>query len=216
MPHAPRADAPIVVFDFDGTIADSLDLAIQQYNRVAPFLRTKRVARGDLARLRKLDAKAAMRESGVSLWKVPLLVSAIRISMRDHVDSVEPCVGIVAAVRELHAAGVRCSILSTNSTRNIERFLDRHDLRVFEHVVGSASMFGKAREIRKLAARAGYDPARIRYVGDEVRDLQAARAAGVRSIAVSWGYADRDALAKHAPTHVIDRPEELLPIIRGS
>lgn len=216
MPHDPRTSAPILVFDFDGTIADSLDLAIEQYNRVAPFLRTKRVARGELARLRRLDAKTAMRESGVSLWKVPLLVSAIRLSMRSHVDSVEPCAGIVDAIRGLRREGVRCSILSTNSTRNIERFLDRHDLRVFEHVVGSASMFGKAREIGRLADRAGYDRDRILYVGDEVRDLQAARAAGVRSIAVSWGYADRDALSRHQPGHVIDRPDELLAIAAGS
>jgi phosphoglycolate phosphatase-like HAD superfamily hydrolase len=52
------------------------------------------------------------------------------------------------------------------------------------------------------------------YVGDEVRDIVAARKAGVDVAAVSWGYNTREVLAKHEPDYLIERPE-LLPTLLG-
>jgi phosphoglycolate phosphatase len=51
------------------------------------------------------------------------------------------------------------------------------------------------------------------YIGDEVRDIAAAAHAGIRSIAVSWGYSDRETLAAERPDHLVDAPEELVRII---
>lgn len=207
------APTPVAIFDFDGTLADSLDLALDAYNRVAPRLRAKPIDRADLPRLRALPPREAMAEYDVSPWKLPLLVAGVRSAMRAHVDRLEPFAGVGEALRALVRAGCRCSVLSTNSTENITRFLARHDLARFEHVAGGVGMFGKARALDRLMRRAGYERARVFYVGDEARDVEAASAAGVRSVAVSWGYAGRDALAACAPTHLVDRPEDLVGLL---
>jgi phosphoglycolate phosphatase len=205
--------AATAIFDFDGTIADSMELALSEYNRLAPRFRIKAVDRSDLARLRTMKARAAMREHGVSFWKLPFLVSSMRVAMHEQVDSLRPIEGVAEVLRALTASGCRCSIVSTNSSASIARFLHQHRLELFDHVVGGSSVFGKARALKRLIRRARLDASGVYYIGDEARDVDAAAAAGVRSIAVSWGYADRGALVCHTPTHIIDRPEELLRLL---
>jgi phosphoglycolate phosphatase-like HAD superfamily hydrolase len=205
--------APMAIFDFDGTIADSLDLAIAEYNRLAPRFRVRPLSTEALPRLRAMKAQAVMKEYGVSYWKLPFLVRSMRAAMREHAGALRPFPDIISTLRALAGQGCRCSILSTNSNENIGRFLARNELTLFEHIAGGSSMFGKERALKKLIQRARLDASAVYYIGDEVRDVTAANAAGVRSIAVSWGYAAREALVAHAPDHVVDQPAQLISLL---
>lgn len=203
----------VVLFDFDGTLVDSLDVTIAAYNRIAPRYRLKPILREELPRIRKLSARAAMQEHRVTFWKLPWIMRSMRSALHEHIDTLEPFAGIPSTLRALATRSHRLGILSSNSTRNIRRFLVQNDLELFEHVEGGSSMLGKARLLRKLMARHSLDPQGVLYVGDEARDIEAAHAAGVQSVAVSWGYADRAALAARTPTHLVDRPEDLLSLL---
>lgn len=203
----------VAIFDFDGTLADSLDVVIDEYNRLAPRYRVKPIDRADLPRLRALRGPAALREHQVSLWKLPFLVRSMRSALHTRAAELRPFAGIPDALHALEQAGCRCSVLSTNSASNIQRFMRANQLNMFEHVAGGASMFGKAGALKKLMKRAKLEPARVHYVGDEIRDVAAAKAAGVRSIAVSWGYAKRDALAALKPDHIVDTPQQLVELL---
>lgn len=202
----PRRSA---VFDFDGTLADSLEQVVIVYNEVARDLGIPAVSPDDLARLRgmtPLEAVAAMR---VPAWKLPLLATRVRRGLRDRLHLVHPFPGLDAGLRRLREAGVRCFVLSTNSTENIRAFLAREGMYHFDAVAGGASVFGKARHIAKLVERERLDPRAVLYVGDEVRDVDAARGAGVRAVSVSWGYAAREALAAQGPDLIVDHPDAL-------
>jgi phosphoglycolate phosphatase len=208
-----RLVTPIAVFDFDGTLANSLDVVIDEYNRLAPLLRVKPIDRAELPRLRALGGHAVLREHRVSLWKLPLLAHVMRKAFQRRVAEVELFAGVADALHALQRAGCSCSILSTNSSENIQRFLSANGLGMFSHVAGGASMFGKARALERLMRKAKLEKARVYYVGDEVRDLVAAQRAGVRSIAVSWGYAQREALVARDPDHVVDTPAQLVELL---
>lgn len=203
----------VVFFDFDGTIADSLDVTIDTYNKIAPRYRLKPIVREELPRLRTLGARAAMQEHNVTFWKLPLIMGSMRRALSAHVDALEPFAGVPQMLRELSRVPHRLGILSSNSTRNIERFLAQKDLRVFDYVQGGSSMLGKARLLRKLIGAHRLEARDVLYVGDEVRDIEAAHAAGLVSVAVSWGYADRGALERAKPTHLVDEPEQLLSLV---
>ncbi|HEX6242609.1 MAG TPA: HAD hydrolase-like protein [Polyangiales bacterium] len=207
------AARPIVIFDFDGTLADSLQLVIQEYNRLAPRYRVKRVDVAELPRLRAMKPSAILREHNITFWKLPIMVSHMRLVMHGHADALQPFAGIAEVLRGLASAGVRCNVLSTNSSKNIGRFLRRHGLEVFDQIEGSVSMSGKARALRKLIERQGWPANQIVYVGDEIRDIEAAHAAGVRALAVSWGYADPKALQAHRPWQTAEHPGQLLSLL---
>lgn len=205
----------MAIFDFDGTIVDSLEQVVSAYNQVAPLLRVHPVDRADLPRLRTLDARSALREQHIALWKLPLVVRAVRLALRARADALEPFAGMVPLLRALPAAGCACAIVSTNAPRIIARFLARHALTQVAPVIGNVRMFGKAGALRRLLRGERLDPAQAYYVGDEVRDVRAAARAGIASVAVSWGYADRSALVREGPSHLVDRPEELRALLTG-
>src|SRR5262245_13801927 len=86
-------------------------------------------------------------------------------------------------LRGLRGAGCRLGVLSSNAEGNIRACLRAHQVEeLFEAVVG--------------------------YVGDEVRDIEAARKA-----AVTWGFNTRDLLARHRPDHLVERPDQLLGLL---
>lgn len=203
----------IVLFDFDGTIVDSMAVAMATYNQIAPRYGLTPITPEALPRLRTLSARTAMREHGVTFWKLPFIMRSMRRALHEQVDQLEAFPGMDGALRALAGKRYELGILSSNSTRNIQRFLARSQLQLFAHIEGGSSMLGKARALRKLMKAKKLDPSSVLYVGDEVRDVEAAHEAGVHSVAVSWGYADRSALAARRPTHLVDRPEDLVALL---
>lgn len=210
MPSTLAPPVEHVIFDFDGTLADTFDHVFDLYNRTAAWLRLRRVSRDEVGHLRTLRPVETMRALSVPVWKVPILAWSVRRGLRARMREMSPFPGIDAALSGLRARGVRCSVLSTNSRDNIERFVTHHGLAYFHALAGGSSVFGKAGHLRRFLAEHGLDASRTVYVGDEVRDIEAARAVGLRCVSVTWGFSHRDALVAASPDLVVDSPEALL------
>src|SRR5512140_187800 len=105
----------LVIFDFDGTIADSFAESLLAYNRIAPRLRLRTVAKDEVPGLRRLGAGQLMQALGVPMWKLPRLMIAVRAELMDHFDGVRPVPGIDNALRALVAAEHRLAIVTSNS-----------------------------------------------------------------------------------------------------
>jgi phosphoglycolate phosphatase len=116
-------------------------------------------------------------------------------------------------LERLAASGVRTGVLSSNTAPNVRAFLARHGFAAPEILSTGVSIFGKAARLRDVMQRHRLLAADVVYVGDEVRDIEACRAAGVRSVAVSWGYGERSALLAAAPDALVDAPEELVALL---
>jgi phosphoglycolate phosphatase len=213
--RSPQHPKPLLVFDFDGTIADSMTEVLAVYNSAADRLRVPAIAPGDMARLRGMRPQDLLRELHIPMWKVPLILAAVRRGMRDRMGRVRPFPGIGDAIRSLRQAGARCAILSSNAQENVLRFLKQNALEEFELYRCGATLFGKAARLRALLKDAGEMPQQAFYVGDEVRDVVAAKEVGMRSVAVCWGYSDRSALLAEGPDFLVDTPEELARVPLG-
>jgi phosphoglycolate phosphatase-like HAD superfamily hydrolase len=113
---------------------------------------------------------------------------------------------------ELYERGNRIGILTSNSEANVTAFLRRHDLPYFKFIRTSSKLFGKAREMKKILKQEKLMPSGVLYIGDETRDIEAAKESGLRMAAVTWGYNSPEALAAMRPDHLITSPEEILRI----
>lgn len=205
--------ANVAIFDFDGTIADSMREMLSAYNSVAAELKLEPITPERANELRALGPTDAMRVMNVSMWQLPRLMTTVRAAMRERIIEVQPFAGIPEALRELWRRGCKTAIVSSNSEENIRALLKRHDLDHFEAFSCGATMFGKASRLRKLTKHPSLSGASFFYVGDEIRDITAAREANMSIISVTWGYATRPALAAQSPTHLIDSPAELTKIL---
>ena len=122
--------------------------------------------------------------------------------------------GMPELIRKLHAEGHELFVLSSNSRRNVNHFLHAHKIRrYFVEVYGGVGMFSKASALRHLFKEQNLDIARAVYVGDELRDVQAAKSIGLKAIAVTWGFANLEDLKAAQPAGMASTPDELMRIL---
>lgn len=205
----------LIVWDFDGTLVDSLPTAVGIFNRLAPELGHRPVE--DLAAARSLTTRQFLREHGISIWRLPRLVRRFRAAAADEADHLKMVPGLPEVLAALHASGVRLGILSSNNEDNIRRALRANGVEEsFAFVVGYPKLFGKGRALKRILKAERMAKADVLYVGDEVRDLEASRKAGVAVAAVTWGFHTEPLLRAHNPDYLVTGPEELARVVARS
>jgi len=205
------SDKKTIVFDFDGTIADTFDISIEIYNKeIAPRFKLKRVTKEEVAYLRKEKSQIEiLKKYKVPFWKLPFIVLSARRELNRRINEVEPQKDMIKLIKTLKDKGYSLGILSSNSKRNINIFLKNHGLnQCFDFIVTSKHIFGKHKAMNRISKKQDF-----LYVGDENRDIEAAKKAGVVSVAVTWGFNKKGAMERHNPDHIIDKPAQLLDIV---
>ena len=199
---------PTLIFDFDGTLADTLPHLLALSNRLAPEYGHRRVAEGDIDALRGLHAREVIRWLRVPWYKLPRLARRIRAELHHVMPQVIPIEAVPAAVSQL-ALGFELGILTTNSVANVRVFLAAQQLMPFAFVRSSPRLMGKRRTLKRVLREQRLAVANTLYIGDEVRDVEAARACGLDTIAVSWGANDTHKLGQANPFIIVHHPSEL-------
>lgn len=201
----------LVLWDFDGTLADSLAVSLSILNQLADKYRFKPVT--DPHSVRKMTVRKFMKEHKIGFLKLPRVTRAFQHAMRSEIENVKLYPGIVRVLKQTHDAGLRHAILSSNSPENIQACLQANGIaQYFDFTAGCFKLLGKARGIKRVIKQYKLMKKEVLYIGDEVRDVAAARKAGIDVAAVSWGINDWSTLADAEPTHQVASPEELLSI----
>lgn len=202
-------DNKIFIFDFDGTIADTEDVVIRVYNKIAAQNNFKQVTKDALEDMRSKSALENFRESGISVFKLPYIVREMRAGLKHEIPNMRLITGVKEALQNILNQGRIVYILSTNSKENIQAFFNHNNILGVSGVFPVSNIFGKHVKIKSLLKANGWDPQNVYYIGDEVRDLEAAKKAGVVPIAVTWGYNSESALIKAKPAKILRSPIEL-------
>jgi phosphoglycolate phosphatase len=186
----------LVIFDFDGTLADSFALFLESSKVAAERFKFKPLAETDLERLRSRSAREIMAEIGLPWWKLPAVARHTREFMRERIAQVRLFDGVDVMLRQLKAEGVQIAIVTSNSQENVERVLGNVNPGLIDHLACGASIFGKKSKTRSVIKASGVPAESVLCVGDEMRDAEAAQALGLDFAAVSWGYTNPAQLAQ--------------------
>ena len=201
------------MFDFDGTIVDSYDTMVEIFNQMAHELEIEPLSKEELRNLRDMTPKEVLKALGVPLIRLPGYLVTVRNEYIKHINTLHYIPGIEVILREL-SANYHFSIITSNDEEAVSMFLQRHGIReLFNPIYSAKNIFGKHRVIQKLMKERKLDAKTTIYVGDEVRDIEASKKVGIDIISVSWGLNSHEILAKHKPTYLIDKPEELNTIL---
>ncbi|WP_299492697.1 HAD-IA family hydrolase [Acaryochloris sp. IP29b_bin.137] len=204
----------LIVFDFDGTLADSLGIFIEATNRLAKDFRYEPLTATQVELLRKLGMQEVAQELGIPKWRSICYLQRFRQELTRRIDDLALVEGIKPALCNLKTEGYRLGIVTANSRRNVQYFLEKNEMdHLFEFIYGGQILSGKVRTLMKIVKRNAVEPHQLVYVGDEVNDVKAANQVGLTSMAVSWGFNNRSALAEQKPDFLMDYPEQLLEAI---
>jgi phosphoglycolate phosphatase len=199
----------LAVFDFDGTLADSADWFFGSLNEVAGHFGFRTTTEAERQALRRVDNREIIRRLQVPMWKLPAIARHMRRRAADNIDSIRLFRGVPEALGALRKNGTRLAIVSSNSEQNVRRIMGGELAGQIAFYGCGASLFGKTSKLRSAIKHCDADCKRTIYVGDETRDIEAARAAGTASGAVLWGYAAPDALLGLNPTIAFHKVEQL-------
>lgn len=202
-----------VIFDFDGTLADSLELMLRLYNESADDFGTLPVSMSEVDELRELGYKKAMKAKKIRLTMLPKLAIHIIKDMKLHMDEVSPHEGIIPMLRQLREMGVSIGVLTSNNAALVVDFFDKNGFPEFDFVVSEKTLFGKEKALKRIMKRHKLKKERVIYVGDEPRDVYSSQKAGVKVFGVTWGLAGRIGLEKNPPDRIADTAEELYQYI---
>ena len=202
-----------IIFDFDGTIVDVLPSLINILNRLSGKYGYNIIKEGDVNKLRAKTSKEMLKSVGISLLKLPFVVKSVKLELRKEIEFLKPVHGIKEALLRLRKHGYKLGIVTSNSEENVKKFLEANNLPCFDFVYSGSSFFGKAGMIKSILESQRLNTEETVYVGDETKDVDAAKNAGVQIISVSWGFNSRQILEKQKPDFLIDAPNELIKIV---
>jgi phosphoglycolate phosphatase len=200
----------LAIFDSDGTLADTLPWMRSVFNELAGEHGFRRVEPHEYEQFRDLHGTALLKALGLPLWKLPRVVSAMRKKMASHITQFAPFPGAADMLKRLSACGVQLGVVSSNSRTNVERILGPCAAALVNHFGCGVSMFGKATRLRAVVRASGVAPRETIYIGDEIRDAEAARAAEVAFGAVAWGQHSATALRAHEPAEFFNCVDEIV------
>jgi phosphoglycolate phosphatase len=128
----------------------------------------------------------------------------------EHLDTIPLFAGVDRLLQALAVKGVAAAMVSSDSEENVRRALGPANARLISYYACGASIFGKAKKFRRVLTMSGIAAKDAICIGDEVRDIEAARKAGLAFGAVSWGYATPQALATLSPEEMFDSMDDMI------
>ena len=210
-----------VLFDLDGTLIDSVRLILDSYHHT---LATHGLPpRSDDEWLAGVGTPltvqfADWRDDPATLQALIATYREYNLKHHDRMVTVYP--GVVEVVRALKADGVATGLVTSKNRAGALRGLTLVQLEALMDVLVCADEVENPKPhpepVEKAVRLLSADPRATVYVGDSVHDMLSGRAAGVRTAAVLWGPFGRAHLEGAQPDYWLERPEELLTLVRDS
>jgi phosphoglycolate phosphatase len=205
----------LAIFDFDGTLADTGELMSAVLQRAAVRFGFRQTTPAEVQMLRGMRNREIIRYLGVPMWKIPAIVVYARQIAALEGEQSKLFPGTQRMLAELAGAGVVLGIVTSNSEDTVRRALGEETAKTITYYECGASLFGKAAKFRNILRRSGIPASSVLAIGDESRDMDAAKAAGIAAGAVTWGYATAELLRSCKPAEIFDTMEEVTDVIRG-
>jgi phosphoglycolate phosphatase len=202
----------LVILDYDGTLADSGPWFVDNLNRFAEKHRFRRVSRDEIETLRGMSTRDIVRYMRVPFWRLPAIARDMRRAVAAPGGTAPLFSGVSEFLARVRAASIPVAVVSSNSELNIRVGLGEANASRVDAFDCGASLFGKAGKLRRMARRFGVPGSQVLCVGDDSRDIDAARKSGLRAAAVNWGYANEAALTDAKPDYLVRSWDELAAI----
>ncbi len=200
----------LIIFDFDGTIANTMAIAVEVFNKVGCEFSLPQMHAGQLAELKQKRIHELMDLAGLSWVQLPMFIKRVREEFKTRREEVKPIEGMEEVIRQLHQQEYRMGILTSNTEENVLHFLEKFDINHFEFIIAPGSIFGKSGALKDILKRYRLKPEQAIMIGDEMRDIKAAHKCKVDMIAVNWGFNASELLEKAKPRFLVQQPCQIV------
>lgn len=204
-----------LIFDFDGTLVNSYEVVCKHANTLAEEFRFRKISPDEFEQLKNLSMRELIDFLKIPKYAIPMLILRAKKMMLAELPALKPFDNLASALEALCQSGLELGILTSNSRENVAKWLDHYQLQqFFKFIHTETSLFGKKRVLNKIIRQHKMDKSEVYYIGDETRDIDAAKSSGIQSVAVTWGFNSRAILQNKGPDFIFDSPVELLSLLK--
>lgn len=202
-----------LIFDFDGTLVDSMQLYLHSFNQVAADFALPKINELRLRQVKQAPLSALLKQYQIGPLKLAKIIDQLNRNLRREIASVKFFPELRSLLLNL-AKKYQLGLLSSNRLENIEDFLEKQNFtNVFDFVYASKNLFGKDKVLSGLIKKHQLDKKEVLYFGDEVRDIEACQKIGVKIAAVTWGFNDKKLLALKQPDYLLASPQDIADLL---
>jgi len=205
-----------IIFDFDGTLADSTAVFASAWNTLAQKYKFKGIEFKEIESLKKLSMAERSKLFDFPMYKLPMILPQFYRLYRQSLNEVHLYEGIKDVLTEIDKRGYKILIISSNSQENILEFLKMNGIQCVSNVLCSNRIFGKDKVLKKFLKDSNSTASDVLYIGDEQRDIVACKNVGVPIIWVSWGYDVIETVKGDAPDYMVNTPMEIMQVVQGA
>lgn len=202
-----------IIFDFDGTLADSTAVFASAWNTLAQKYKFKGIELKEIDTLKKLSISERSKLFDFPMYKLPMILPQFYKLYRQSLNDVHLFAGMKEVLLELDNRGYKILIISSNSKDNIVEFLKINGIHCVTDVLCSNRIFSKDKVMKKFLKESKVSSSEVVYIGDEQRDIVACKKAGIPIIWVEWGYDAIEVIQNEEPEYKVATPDEILEII---
>ena len=211
----------LLIFDLDGTIADTIDTIRDAVNMCMehfgfPVLDTEHVRKNVGNGVKVLIEGCAPADVVSDAVRFDEVLGFFRECYKVTHDKIDGCYdGLEAVIYELHSRGYALAVLSNKPDALVKSIMKKlFGEGIFKISQGQTKLPRKPDPTvpRMIADELGFAPEDTFYIGDSEVDVLTAKNAEMHSVAVAWGFRSRDVLVASSPERIIDTPAELLEI----
>lgn len=202
----------LILFDYDGVLADTLDDLIKFAQIACDQLGVKHlVTKDDLNNLEVMSFSTFGRDCEVPEHLNDEFVK-ISLALFAKKETPPQIFAGISNVIKYFSVNHKMGIVTTNSSQNVHAFLAQHGLTEFIHAVYGVDTSGtKAQKI--LMAQNHFLENKVFMIGDSLSDIRSAKEASVTSIAVTWGHQSLEILQRGKPDYVVSKLQDLIDVI---
>lgn len=199
----------ILLFDYDGVLVDSLEVFMDQVlfackeNEIDNLL-----TRESFLNLFNGNFYEKLVESGIPEKNIIPIIKALQIGEKEQ-QKIRLFEGVKEMLETLSKKN-RLIIITSNKAGVIEESLRLKNITCFEAILGADQETSKVKKIEMMKSR--YPGFPVYYIGDTRGDIMEGKRAGVKTIAVTWGWHSQDQLAKEEPDFMVHSPRELVKL----
>ncbi len=200
-----------LIFDFDGTIGDTLHVAIETVNGLSEKYGFKPLK--NISHLRDCSMTEIVKSLHISFYRLWFFEKDVRNQFQKQARKITLFPGMKQVITKLKKF-YKIGIITSNKPETIITILNKYHCNNFSFFNAGSSTFLKHRAIKKVLATHNINKEDVIYIGDEVRDVNACKKVGIKMIAVTWGWNSKKALAKAKPDIIVDKPQQLLEAVK--
>jgi phosphoglycolate phosphatase len=195
----------LVIFDFDGTLADTFPFVLHIMDQVSEKFGLKKVDTNEIDMLRTFDARRVMKHLDIPLWKVPAISNHVMNLLAEEIRFLSLFEGIGQLLQDLSSQGIKLGLVTSNSYENVCKILGPENAALIQYYECGVRIFGKQSKLKKVLHQSGIKADEAICIGDEIRDIQAAQKVKIPFGAVAWGFTNLEALKEYAPAEVFTK-----------